>query len=118
MLLNLKKIDFVSDDEFLPALAAGIESALESETGRVGDQTSTGVIDGRSFQLFLRSQVDCLDRDLVLLLDQLEDVREAPLKLLLKVLRAIYNERRSDDRNRLVVATANALSIVALALGT
>ena len=115
VLLNLKKIEFVSDDEFLPALATGIESTLESETGRVEGGTSTGVTDGRSFQHFLQGHVDSLDRDLVLLVDQLEHLREGPLKSLLKFLRAVYNERRPDAYNRLVVVTANALSIAALA---
>ncbi len=117
VLLDLKQIDFVSDEEFLPALAVRIEDALQAQTGISGSIPSAEVTDERSMQRFLGGLVSNLGCDLVLLLDQLERVRMGPLQSLLKVLRAVFNERNPSTPDHLIVVIANALSMAALTLG-
>ncbi|MCP4601097.1 MAG: GAF domain-containing protein [Proteobacteria bacterium] len=116
VLVNLHEIGSVADEDFWPVFAAILNAQLE-QIQVVSRLSPENVADERSLQRFLQNCAKSLNRDLVLLLDHLERLRIGPLRSLLRVLRAVYNERDANAPYRLSVVTTNSLSIAALALG-
>lgn len=116
VLLELQKVDFAADEEFLPAFAAMLWPLLKEQIDVKTPQSLEKVSDEQSLKFFLQNCVKNLKRDLVLLIDHLERVRTGPLKSLLLVLRTIYNERDLNTRCWLGVVTASSLSIASLSL--
>lgn len=68
-----------------------------------------------AFRAFVEATMASLGRDLVLMLDDLEQVPPDLLSVLLSSLRAIYMEQeRTDSRRRLTVVVAGTLSLAGL----
>ncbi|UCH95042.1 MAG: AAA-like domain-containing protein, partial [Candidatus Aminicenantes bacterium] len=117
VLLDLQKVDFATDDDFLAAFAATLWTILRTKTKIKQPPSLDKVKDEQSLKFFIQNCVELFKRDLVLHIDHLERIRIGPLKSLLLVLRAIYNERDTDAPHWLGVVTASSLSIAELSLG-
>lgn len=120
VLLDLEKLHYTTDEDFLAAFAAMFWSFFSEETEIKQTPEPDKVKDEQSLKFFLQKCQDCIKeskRDLVLLIDHLEKVRIGPLKSLLRVLRAIYMERGPDAPDLFGVVTASSLSVAGLSLG-
>jgi GAF domain-containing protein len=111
--LSLAEVDTVSREAFFSSLARAVSRLVLADypPGAVTIPSA-----GRlSFRAFVEVTIAALGRDLVLMLDDLEQVPSDLLSVLLSSLRAMYMEQeRAGPGRRLVVVVAGALSLAGL----
>lgn len=111
--LSLAETDTISKEAFFACLARMVSRLVLADypPGAVTIPSA-----GRlSFRAFVEVTIAALDRDLVLMLDDLEQVPPDLLSVLLSSLRAIYMEQeQAERRRRLVVVVAGTLSLAGL----
>jgi GAF domain-containing protein len=112
LLVDLQDLSDTSDADFVAGFAA-----LVQHNAQPIQLVPNEVNDELSLQRFLQECLVKLDRDLILLIDHLENIRTGPQQSLLRTLRAVYNNRKFDDRAKLGVVAASSFSVAAGALG-
>lgn len=114
--ISLSETDTASRAAFFTSLARIIARALAADDWPPLIYP-TVVVESVDFRAFLESAIVTLDRDLVLMLDDLEQVPADLLSVLLSSLRAIYMEQHDGyaaRARRLAVIVAGALSLAGL----
>lgn len=111
--LSLAEMDTVSREAFFSCLARTVSRLVQADFPPGAVTIPSG---GRlSFRAFVEVTIAALDRDLVLMLDDLEQVPSDLLSVLLSSLRAICMEQeRAEPSRRLIVVVAGALSLAGL----
>jgi GAF domain-containing protein len=117
--IDLRQIDFTSNDDFLKGFAAKLDQELGEETEVNPLCALETVIDLNSLQNFIEGYIKVLDRVLVLMIDHLERKNEVPIPIasLLNVLRNLYTRMDKDEQHGLVVVISSSLSVADLSLG-
>ena len=114
IVVDLKRVSTNRDAEFFTTLAAEVAQGLSL---RLDGKESQEVTNERTLQDFLTAAPSILRRDLVLLLDHLEQIPPHLAPALLRALRAIAAERKADPGTRFVAVVASSLSVASLSLG-
>jgi signal transduction histidine kinase/DNA-binding response OmpR family regulator len=117
ILVDLNSISFITDEEFLEQFAATLLTLMQEDSWLPEPFPKRIVRSKKQLQNFFQELIKSCDNSLVLMLDHLESIRTAPLKSLLLVLRAIFNEQDPNEVNRFIVITASSLTLADLNLG-
>ena len=117
--LSLSTIDHSSTAAFFSTLAGAVMDHLASAQ-RLRDDLAIDATNSPTFRAFLAAAIETMQRDLVLLLDDLEQVPIDLLRALLSSLRAIHMEQQArswSPARRLVIVAAGALSLATHTMG-